>query len=326
MKYLIILLFSIQITCGQNTCDSLTTLKNKIYNKYDPIAVSDSINNLKWKELDQFWKYSMSEKIKSASCINELLIKENKDSYFCFDASALLVNIDKNKEYRGTVINGLLKSRIEHIQLNTFLQIIIILSKEGYDISELATKYLSSPKKKVLLKNHFLSLNRTHAGILIYGTMDDNAATKNLIKNILSDNPEYVKHSSSVILYLKNTKRGNNVLDSLKTKNLIPEKTLEVLNYYRKSLSSKPKKSKEIYSRNEILKKISWVPFNFKEKWYGASGDQSLLYSTYKILNHTEIDLLRKARNKTIFDISDESLHEYFALTKLIFVLNLKKE
>ncbi len=221
-------------------------------------------------------------------------------------------------------MNGLERSNTDKIHLETYFQIILYLSGEGEDVRLLARKYLLSPDPSIFLSMHFFTLNRTYAGVMIYGLMNDDIATKELKDILVSDAPYYSKHSASFILFYQNTDEGNLFLDSIKSTEVLEDSTLEGLDYVTQLYTKIPEET-SLYSRQDLLQKISWLPYNFEKEWFGISGDDSFLYSAYKNLLIEDIEIVREARYKTIYAPSDEALYEYLATTRVLFLVKAKK-
>ena len=93
---------------AQSTCDSLKMMKESIYG-FEPSALSDSLKEIKSEELDRFWEMAKNNPIESSKCLQVLIEEETKDSFFCFDASSLLLRLDTTNKYLPTVVSGLKK-------------------------------------------------------------------------------------------------------------------------------------------------------------------------------------------------------------------------
>ena len=70
-------------------------------------------------------------------------------------------------------------------------------------------------------------------------------------------------------------------------------------------------------SRAEVLKTLNRIP-NFGGDFWGVAGDKELAQSAIALLQEEDLPVLREARRKSIYGLSDEALHEYFALSRVL--------
>ena len=105
-----VLSFCDSLSYGQRTCDSLILLKQKVYG-FRPGNLSDSLRNLKNNDLDLFWNTAHNNPKEAAQCLKILIENERTDLYFCWDASALLSQLDTTDIYFQTIIEGLNKAK-----------------------------------------------------------------------------------------------------------------------------------------------------------------------------------------------------------------------
>lgn len=309
------------VSFGQTTCDSLNLLKKSVYG-FKPSDLSDSLKNLKSLELDIFWKTAKYNPRDAANCLQTLIENETTDSYFCFDASSLLLQLDTSSKYLPTVISGLKKCNLEDLQLSSYLQICFYLGHKGQDIGELTTNLISIPNARIFLSKHFLTLNAIDASIFLFNIMPTATAESVLISAIQKGNPT-AKHNAAVVLNLLSTDKGDSFLNSLIERKQLGDSTIQFIQRDRKDFIIKPKGS---VSREKVLEALNDVPYNFEKKFYGFAGNDKLIGSAGKQLNKQDIEKIRTARKKSISDLSDEGLHEFFALTKILMTVRNKNE
>jgi hypothetical protein len=317
----ILLLISCYISYSQANCESLIQLKKSVYG-FKPSDLSDSMKEMKSKELDFFWKVAKDNPADAAKCLQTLIENETSDSYFCFDASSLLLQLDTSNIFLPTVIVGLNKCNLEDLQLSTYLQICFYLGQKRYDIGELTTNLISIPNAKIYLSNHFLTLNAIDASLFLFNTLPTANAESVLIGAIQNGNAT-VKHNAAVVLNLLSTDAGDRFIYSLIEEKQLGDSTVQFIKNDRKNFIVKPKGST---SRTKILEALNDVPFNFEKEFYGFAGSENLIGSACRQLNKQDIDKIRDARRKSTPAISDEALHEYFALTKILMTVRNKKQ
>jgi hypothetical protein len=306
---------------SQTTCDSLIMLKNKVYG-FKPSELSDSLKNLKNEDLDLFWNTAHNNPKDAALCLQTLIKSETKDLYFCYDASALLLQLDTTDKYFQTVIDGLTKCNLEDLQLEPYLNICFYLGLKGKDIQELATKLISSPNASVYLTNHVITLSAIDASIFLFNTMQTSTAETVLTSAIMNGNPT-AKHNSAVLLNLLATDYGDSLISSLIEKKQLADSTIKFIKHDRETFIIKPKGSE---SRSKVLEALNDIPYNLEKNFFGIAGNDNLIGSACKQLTRQDIEKVRSARQKSTPGLSDEALYEYFALTTILMTVRNKKE
>lgn len=317
---LAILLTSI-ISFSQTTCDSLLLLKKKVYG-FKPSELTDTLKSLKNNDLDLFWKTARNNPKEAAPCLKTLIENETEDSYFCFDASSLLVRLDSTNTYLPTIIKGLKKCELKDLQLSSYLEICFYLGYKKQDITELATKLISIPDAKIFLSKHFTTLSAIDASIFLFNDMSTETAEKTLISAISTGNAT-AKHNAAVLLNLIATDTGDKFLNSLIEKKELEDFTVQFIMKDRKNFILEPKGSE---SRSKIIEYLNDVPYNFEKEFFGFAGNNKLMGSACKQLTKQDIEKIRIARQKSTPGLSDEALHEYFALTAILMTVRDKKE
>jgi hypothetical protein len=309
------------ISFSQTTCDSLLILKKKVYG-FRPSELTDTLKSLKNKDLDLFWKTAHNNPTAAKPCLETLIENETIDSYFCFDASSLLVRLDSTNTYLPTIINGLKKCNLEDLQLSTYLEICFYLTNKKQDITELATKLISVPDAKVFLSNHFITLNAIDASIFLFNNMPPETAEKTLLSAILNGNST-AKHNAAILLNIIATDTGDKFLNSLIERKQLEDSTIQFIMKDRKNFTIKSNGSE---SRSKILELLNDAPYNFEKEFFGFAGNDKLMGSACKQLTKQDVEKIRIARQKTTPGLSDEALHEYFALTAILMTVRNQKE
>lgn len=304
---------------SQSICDSIKLKKDIAYG-FAPNELSDSLKNLKSQELDNFWNFAKKNKEESALCIKKLIENEKNDSYFCFDASSLLLSLDTSKLYHSTIISALNKTNLEDIQLSSFLKISYYLAYKGQNINELTTKLISIPNARIYLSDHFITLNAIDAGIFLLNIMGEKNAEETLILAIKNGNP-VAKHNAAVLLNVLSTNNGDSLIREKISSGSLPDSTINRLNKDNESLTIKKKGT---IKRNRVLEAMKDVPYNFEKEFFGFSGNEDLINSACKVLTKDDLKIVRDARTRSITGLSDEALHEYFTLTAIIFTIKAK--
>jgi len=77
--------------------------------------------------------------------------------------------------------------------------------------------------------------------------------------------------------------------------------------------------------RKEIFKYLDEVQDNLKNKIGGFANNEVLICSAGKQLKHEDIEKIRVARKRSLSEVSDEALLEYFALSRILVAVRNKK-
>ncbi len=304
---------------SQTTCDSLVQLKKVVYG-FKPNELTDTLKSLKGVELDRFWNTAKRNPTEGKICLQSLIEKETTDSYFCFDASSLLASLDTTETYLPTVIKGLKKCNLEDLQLSTYLKLCFYLSQKNQDIGELTSKLISVPNAEIFLSEHFITLSAIDASLFLYNTMPTEIAEKNLKSVILNGNAT-AKYNAAVVLNLLSTDSGDQFLNDLIEKKQLEPDAVTFIEKDRKLFIITPKGSKSIV---KIMEALNDVPYNFDKEFFGFAGNDDLIGSACKQLTTADIELIRNTRQKAMPGLSDEALHEYFALTTILMTVRNK--
>lgn len=323
----ILFLLSSYISVSQTTCESLILLKKSSYG-FKPSELSDSLKKLKSRELDVFWKTAKNNPTDASKCLQSLIEAETKDSFFCFDASSLLLRLDTSTKYLPTVIAGLKKCNPEDLQLSVYLQVCFYLGYKGQDIEELTTNLISIPNARIFLSDHFLTLNAIDASIFLFNIMPTTTAERVLISTIQNGNST-AKHNAAVVLNLLSTDNGDKFLNSLIENKLLGDSTVQFIFKVRKTFIIKEEsltnQAKYSTSHAKVIEALKDVPYNFEKEFYGFAGNNELIISACKQLRKEDIEKIRDARQKSTPGLSDEALYEYFALTKILMTVRDKR-
>lgn len=321
---LLILVFSlVSIATEKEDCKEIIEYKTNLYD-FKPTDLSREEQLEKGKELDKFWEMVKSNGELGMDCLADLIENEEQDGYFSYDAAKLLYSLDTNKKYTSTIISGINKCDLTQVVNLDYLRMALKLKSEGNDISNLSKKFIIECQDKITLRDHFFTLDKFMIGIILFGSIEDEIATKVIIDILENENVNSdLEEKLVTLLYVIHTQKGKDYVKNLEKVNKLSKELLESIN----KLENSPLLDLEAENENtyeEIITKLSWVPFNFEKKWYGASSDKDFIISASKKLEKKDLPKVREARRKTIFNISDEIFYEYYTLTSLIISLESK--
>lgn len=302
------------ISCrAQSVCDQLSALKQKTYG-FKPFGMSDKQMEKKSAELDKFWELAKKNKAEAAPCIKAMLLAEQNDSYFCFDASSLLLSLSEEPQYVDAVVAGLEKSDLKDLQLEPYLRICFYLGGKGKDISNLALKLISYPKARIPLVQHAITLNAVDASLFLYNVMGTQKAESALIKAIDSGNPT-AKANAAMVLNLISTARGDSAVNVAVKQKILPDSVSAFIEKDKQAFKIPANCSGSI-SRAEVLQQLKSATT--------ISASQEIMCSAYKNLLPGDEETVREARQKSMPGLSDEGLGRYFTLTRILISLRSK--
>ncbi|SDE99798.1 hypothetical protein SAMN05216464_111228 [Mucilaginibacter pineti] len=324
MYRIITLLFLslITVSCSaQSLCDKLAQLKQECYG-FKPEGLTDEQREAKSAALDRFWNLAMSDTLQAAPCLKEMILAEKNDSYFCFDASSLLLKMDNRHQYTDVALAGVQKSNIDDLQLEPYLQMCFYLGHMGKDVGSLAEKLISKPQASVYLTIHVVTLSAIDASLFLYNTMSTEKAEGYLIKAVTQGNAT-ARHNGAVALNIIATTKGDSLLNSLIASKQLADSTITFILNDRKTFTQNASCKGNI-SREEILGDLQRSRTDSRINYFGFAGNDETICAACTQLRKEDIDAIRTARMKATPGLSDEGLSEYFALTKILMTVRSK--
>jgi hypothetical protein len=310
--FILAVLFSINCS-AQSICDSLKHLKQKYYG-FKPFGYTEEQLKTKSAQLDKFWDLAMSHKDEAGPCLKDMVLAENNDSYFCFDAASLLVKIDEDK-YLDAALEGVKKSDLKDLQLEPYLDMVYFLGRKGKDISSLTEKLISYPNAQVPLTMHAIILSAPEASLFLYNTMGVPKAEQCLISSLSKGNPT-ARQNAAVVLTILSTTKGDSVINAMIANKQLADSTIQ---FVQKIRTVDMKSDCEgTLSRDELLNKL-------KSDMPDFTGSEAIACSAFKNLKTEDADLVRAARERVITGLSDESLERYVAATRILIAVRYKQ-
>jgi len=325
MKHIftVILIVITTISCSaQSVCEQLQILKKKYYG-FEPSNFTQKEKEERSAGLDKFWDYAKANTPVSMGCIKEMILAENNDPYFCFDASSLLLTMDSKQQYLDVVLKGVEKSRLKYLDLEPYLRIACYLGAKGKDITRLTQKFISEPNAKVFLTVHVITLNAVDAGLFLCNIMGTDKAEKCLFETIKSGNPTG-RHNAAIILNLLSTNKGDSLLNQFIQNKQLSDSTIQSIKKDREELTVKLNCKGSILSRSEVLQKLKNYPGKAGQEDSEIAGNTDLICSAFKVLKPEDAEIIRAARDRSTPGLSDEALYDYIAFTGILMAARSK--
>lgn len=208
---------------SQSLCEKLAKAKKEYYG-FKPNSLKGEQVQAKSADLDKFWELAKADPEKSLPCLKEMILSENNDPYFCFDASTLILSIDKKEQYLDVVLQGVNKADLGQLQLEAYLRVCFFLSKKGKDITAATEKLISEKGAHVFLTAHAIDLSAIDASLFLYNTMSDEIAENSLINTIKNGNAT-AKHNAAVVLNILSTNKGDAFINELMNNGQLADST-----------------------------------------------------------------------------------------------------
>lgn len=301
-----------------STCVQIQKEKSNVYG-FRPSQISKEEQKAKSDQMDQFWKSVKSQEQSGKECLKQLIVAEEQDGFFVFDGASLLLSFDQSPASLEVARMALSKTNLKDIDSSGYIRMAMFLFQKGLDITQAVEHSMKAPEVKGYVPQHAMHLDRETGAFFLYGIMPAPIADKSLIRML--DAPEPATRSTAVLLLsLSLTEESFKSLKSL-DKASLPKSVQEAVEASVKYHSVASAGSAKV-SRADVLKTLNRIP-KYGGDFWGVAGDKEFAQSSVAVLTVEDIPALREARRKSISGLSDEALHEYFALSRtLLGVIN----
>ena len=333
-------------------CDSIRAAKPKVYG-YHIAQLTEEQIDAKSKELDAFWKQVQNAGSDGVSCIRDLLAEEKTDHVFQFDAASMLFPADHSPETLILIRDSIRQADFQESDPANYLTLAMDLQQAGVDVRPLAAKLLLYPNATIHISEHQMDLDSDTASLFLYGSMDPDKATAALIRLLDAKQP-FVRAAAAHLLAEQMNEDSFRALSKWDGISKIEEdfrrndiQTIMKFQPVNPADYGSPK-----FTRETVLQTIAGLPHTRKEfddvmATKGAAFDQQMRdrkatqqeitqavadgLPIYGIADHTafinsavatlqppDFDIIREARRKSLYNVSDESLAEYLAYTQIL--------
>ena len=308
----------------QQGCAELQSLKKQIYG-FRPTKLTEQQQTAKETQIDRFRKLAESQGERGIRCLREMLKSENKDSFFLFDGASLLLHLDDSQPSLAVVSESALRSDLGEIDAAGYVELVLELAQHGVDTGALAEKYLRYPEVDGYIPERSLVVDRAAGATFLYGSMTAERADKYLVP--LLDAKEANVHSTAALeLALNLTQESYRALAGLHGIDHLPQyvqkEVVEALAYHAPDVNVIP-----TYSREQVLVRLHALPRSAEQMAaelkkerpvVGIVDDEPFIRSAIATLSAADLETVREARRSALISVSDESLYEYAAYTRVI--------
>jgi hypothetical protein len=304
-------------------CVELDRARAQTYG-FSPPKLSDAERKSKSDVMDGFWNKVKSAGPTGTQCLQEMLRGNRTDSFFLFDGSALLMSLDQSPASMQVIAGALEHTDLAEVQPSSYVRLSLALSQKGVDIGTLAEKYMRYPKVDDYLPQHAMTLDRTDGALILYGSMDPEAAEKDLEK-LASEKDGVGRRAALVALAMNATEASFRAFhNGLSVDGLSPEDLKGVnaiLRYDAPHPEPHPKLSHDaVLLRTRSVIKGDFEQSDDKNPPYVA-GNRDFETSARALLTPDDLPLVYEARRKSVRGVSDEALDEYVSWTFTIVAI-----
>jgi len=308
----------------QQGCAQLQALKKETYG-FHPSKLNELQQAAKERQIDHFRKLAESQGARGARCLREMLKSESADSFFLFDGASLLLYLDDSRASLAVVSDAVGRSDLGELNTASYVEVALELAQHGVDTRPLAEKYMKYPEVDGYVAEHSLPLDRATGATFLYGSMTAERADEALVP-LLNAKEADVRGTAALQLALNMTQESYRALAGLPGLDDLPD-------YAQKqvvaALAYHPPQGNVIpaYSREQVLARLRALPrtpeqmeaeLKKENPVVGIANDEPLIRSAIATLNATDLETVREARRAALMSVSEESLDEYAAYTRVI--------
>ncbi len=335
-----------------STCDDLRAAKAKTYG-FHLTQLDEQQIDRKTRELDAFWKQVQAAGPEGVTCIRTLLAEEKTDHIFQFDAASMLLPADHSPATLVLIRDSIAQADFQESDPANYLTLAFELGQAGVDIRPLAAKLLLYPNAVLHISEHALDLDSDTSALFLYGVMDQSQADNALIAQL--EAPEsFVRAAAAHLLAEQMTEESFRALSKWTGLSKVEEdfrrNDIQAVMKYQPINPADYAHAK--FSRDEVLQTIAALPHTQKEfdevmatkgaafdkamrdkkatqqelsqavadslPIYGLADHTAFMASAVATLKAEDFPTIRDARRKSLYNVSDESLAEYFAYTQVM--------
>ncbi len=337
------------------TCESLQTAKASVYG-FHPVQLNETQIEAKTKEMESFWKQATAAGSEGVRCVRRMLLEEKTDHYFQFDAAAWLFPRDKYPATLTLIRDSIAQVDFQEADPANYLSLALELALAGVDIHTLAARLLRYPNAVVQIPEHALNLDADTSALFLYGSMPAAAAIGWLLPELQA--PEFfVRSAAARILAEQMTEESYRALAQWDGLSKIEEefRRNDIQAVMKYQAPNEAELAHPKFPRQQVLTIIAGLPHTRKEfdermstkgaefdkqmrdrkatqeelaravadgePIYGIANHHAFINSAIATLLAEDFETVREARRKSLYDISDESLEEYLAFTRVMIGL-----
>ena len=308
----------------EHSCAELQALKREAYG-FRPTRLTQLQQNAKERQIDRFWKLAETQGERGVVCLRAMLKSEKMDPFFLFDGATLLLHLDDSQPSLAAVSDAVGRSDLGEINAAGYVELVLELAQHGMDTGALAEKYMRYPKVDGYVAEHSLAVDRATGAIFLYGSMPPERADKYLVPLLSAQEPD-LRGTAALQLALNMTRDSYRALAALPGIDTLPEAARKQVTA---ALAYHAPVGKVIptYTREQVLARLRALPrtpeqmeteLKKERPMVGIADDKPFIRSAISTLTAADLDSVRETRRAALLSVSDESLYEYMASTRII--------
>jgi len=319
-----ILLLPTAAAAQEKGCAELLALKKTTYG-FHPGKLTEQQQTAKESQIDCFRRVAESQGERGVRCLREMLKSEANDSFFLFDGARLLLHLDDSQPSLAAVSAAAARSDLGEINPVSYVELVLELARHGMDTGALAEKYVLYPNVDDYVAGHSLPVDRATGAIFLYGSMTPERADRYLVP-LLGVKEADVRGTAALQLALNMTYESYRALAALPGLDSLPEyaqkQVIAALAYHAPADREIP-----AYTREQTLARLRTLPrsleqmqaeLNKESPVLGIANDEPMVRSAIATLNADDLGTVREARRTALMSVSEDSLNEYAAYTRVI--------
>jgi hypothetical protein len=319
--------FSVSPVLAQReNCIEFQKLVDATYN-FKPSKLTPDERTTKSAAMDKVWTKVKANRQKLLPCLYKTINSQTSDSFFRFDASNLLIQLDESSEAKKTLIKAYAQVDFDDIDLRYWMPYIAILGYEGFDTSAAGENWLKHPNPEYYLPQHgTLGVNKEIGAFIIYGSMNESIATPALAKIALQENHS-AREIAIRILMQQATPESFQTLKKLNQKGLSDIARQSINTFLTAPKILAPREGEPKVTRQQYLDVFNQLvagkaqPF-LKLATEVSDGEKDAV----AVLKQEDIPLIRKARRFFAASANPHSAEWYKSFTDILMALTWKPE
>lgn len=324
---LLSLLLVVAATAQERECAELQALKKETYG-FRPTKLTEEQQTAKEDQVERFRRLAASQGERGIRCLREMVRSESRDSFFLFDGASLLLYLDDSYQSLDVVSEAASRSDLGEINAANYVELVLELAQHGVDTGALAEKYVRYPQVDGYMPERSLAVDRATGATFLYGSMSAERADKYLVP-LLAAKENFVRGTAALELALNMTQESLRALAGLSGIDDLPKyaqkEVVAVLAYH-----APPDNVIPTYSREQVLARLHALPrsaeqleaeLKKEDPIVGLAGDEPLIRSAIATLSAADLETVRGARRAALISVSEDSLNEYTAYTRVILGL-----
>ncbi len=333
MKTKFLLLFILIIAANRSieaqknpSCAEFQKLVDATYN-FKPSKLTDDERTAKSAAMDKVWNEVKANQKDFLPCLREAINSRTADKFFRFDASNLLIQLNRSDESKKTLIKTYAEVDFDDIDLRYWMPYVAILGYENFDTSAAGETWLKYPNPEYYLPQHAtLKVDKQIGALIIYGSMDEAIATPALAK-IASQETHPAREIAVWLLARQLTPESFQALKKLNQKGLSEKARQEINDFLTAPKILAPREGEPKTTRQQYLDAFNQLvagkaqPF-LKLTSEVPDGEKDAV----AVLKPEDAPLVRKARRVFAATANPHSAEWYKSFTDILMALIWKPE